>query len=175
MAYENELIMKAVLALLNSGLAGKLDEVETFWQGQGDPLTLPDVVTIHEGYKQTVLELPSTSFPFISILVPNRSPVREGAEWGYQEVVVTAGLHAFVIADDEETVSKLSHRYTQALVLLFQGQHAIAGHSQLNYEPETSGGVTERHPKNGVEGDLFNPDETDFIRIVEVKLELKGG
>jgi hypothetical protein len=175
MAYENELVMKGIKALLQAQLPGKLDEVETYWQGQGDPLTLPDPVAYHEGYKQTVLELPSTSFPFLSILVPNREPQREGAEWGYQEVAVIGGVHAFVIADDETTVSKMAHRYAQAIVLVFQSQQAIAGYSQLNYEPEVRVGVTMRHAKDGVAGDLFDPDKTDFIRIVEVLARLKGG
>ena len=175
MAYENEQIMKAIKALLEATLPGRLDTVEAYWQSEGDALTLPDPVTYHEGYKQTVLELPSSSFPFVSVLVPNRTPTREGAEWGFQESTITAGVHAFVVEADEETVSKMAHRYAEALVLTFQSQQAIAGYRQMNYEPQVSIGVTARHARSGAEGDYFDPAKTDFIRILEVQIELKGG
>jgi len=176
MAYENELIMKAIANLIDTELVDALDDVESYWQDRDDSLALPGPINVHEGYKQTVLEMPSTDFPFISVLVPNRDPVRgEASRWGQEDVVVTAGLHIFVIADDETIVSKLAHRYAQALVNVFQTHPEIAGHSQRHYEPSVHVGVTERHAKSGVEGDLFDPDKTDFIRIVEIQMELVGG
>jgi len=175
MAYENEAVMRAIQALLEDELEAALDAVEAAWQAT-DPLALPDPVAYHLGYKLTILELPSTSFPFIAIMAPNRFPFEDQAgRLGQEDVTVEAALHVFVIADDEATVTKLAHRYAKALVNIFQDNQVISGHEQRHWEPSVRVGVTERHAKGGTSGDLFDPADTDFIRIVEVQLELVGG
>lgn len=175
MAYENEAVMRAIQTLLEDELTDALDVVEASWQAV-DPVALPDPVAYHPGYKLTILELPSTSFPFVSILAPNRSPFESQAgRLGQEDVRIEAALHVFVIADDEATVTKLAHRYAEALVNVFQANQVIAAHAQRHWEPAVRVGVTERHAKGGTSGDLFDPESTDFIRIVEIQLDLVGG
>lgn len=172
MAYDAERVMKGIKNLLQAELPGALDAVEALWQSE-DPYALPDPATWHEGFKAYILEVPSDEFPFVSILVPNRKPVtKQAGRWGQQDVVHEAGVHCFVVADTQENVSKLAHRYAEALTRVFQSQRVIAGHGQTNYEPEVAISEVVRHPKGGVTGDLFDAADTDYIRVVVVTLDL---
>jgi hypothetical protein len=175
MGYDAERLQGAIMGFLQANLGSSLDTVEALWAGS-DPVNLPDAVSWHPGYKPTVLELASAAFPFISVMVPARNPI-EGrrAEWGYQGVRLQAGLHIFVIADDEETVNKVAHRYAEAVVMSFQSQRVIGGYAQINYEPAVTLGQTIRHPTGGVTGDFFDDDDTDFIRLVQVRVDFEGG
>jgi hypothetical protein len=174
MAYDSERILKAVKALLQTNLPDELDAVEALWQAT-DPVTLPEPVTWFEGHKPTVLELPSTSFPFVAVLVPNRtSEEGQAGRWGYEEVLHEAAIHYFVVAATEEIVGKIAHRYAEAIVRVLQAQKVIAQYGQRHYEPAVSLSVASRHTIGGTTGDAFDESEVDYIRMGEVATTLEG-
>ena len=174
MAYDNERILKAVLTLLQANLADELDAVEALWQAT-DPVTLPDPVTWFEGHKPTVLELPSMSFPFVAVLVPNRTPEEgQAGRWGYEETLHDVMIHFFVVAADEATVAKIAYRYAEAIIRVLQSQRVIGEYAQRHYEPAVSLSVASRHTVGGTSGDAFSEEEVDYIRMGEVATTLEG-
>lgn len=172
MAYDAERAAKALLEWLQDDLADALDAVEGLWPS--DLVTLPNPETWHQGYTLTVVELPSTSFPFLAVMVMERRPDRASsqAEWGFQERIVLLRVEYYVVASDEGVVSKICNRYAEAIIRLLQTHRVIEGFQQQDYEPEVHLTNVIRHPK-AMEADLHDAADEDFIRggAVEVRLE----
>lgn len=171
MGYENEKVRSSLRDRLEANLPGQLDTVEAEWAAT-DPLTLPDPVTWHEGHKPTVVELESSAFPFVAVLVPLRTPEDRPSRWGYQEQELTAFVDFFVVAADEATVNKLVHRYAQAIVAELQRERVIEGYQQKDYEPEVKTSEASRHKKTA-NADMFKEDEVDFIQMGRVVVMLE--
>ena len=172
MGVENEALARAVKTLLESDLPSALDTVETRWAAT-QAITLPDPVNVFIGHKPTVLELPSTSFPFVAVIVPNREPDK-GGEWGFQECAYNILIDYFVIAADEATVNLIVIRYAEAIVDVLQTQSIIGGRSQQNYEPLlTLSEAATRHLIGGTTGDAFKDEDVDYIQMgrITVKVE----
>lgn len=173
MAYDAEHVGKALLARLQAALPGELDTVETEWAGD-DPVTLADPATWFEGHKPTVLEMASDEFPFVATIVALRTPEASLSRWGYQERTITAFVDYFVVADDEETVNKRTHRYAQAIVAVLQGERVMHGYQQQDYEPEVRLSEASRHARTA-NADMFVDTNVDFIQAGRVAVMLEGG
>jgi hypothetical protein len=177
LAYDNELVLKAVKTYLAAGIGDALDDVEADWVTAGDPVALPDPVTYFEGYKPTFLEMESAEYPLVAIMADERRPESGGsqkAEWGYQEQVISCTVNFVVVADDEETVNKIAHRYAQALVDLMQAQRGFEGYTQVDYEPAVTLAPASRHPKTH-EANLQEAAQTDFIKVGVIETAMEGG
>lgn len=175
MAYTGEELRSGVVTFLQAGIAAALDTVEAGYAAS-DPVTLDDIVTWHEGHNPEVLELESTAFPFMAVMVGNRIPdqSKQGrAQWKFQEFDVLVYVDCFVVADDIATVNKRVHRYAKAIVAVLQTQRYIEGHKQNNYEPEVKISEATRHPKTA-NSDLFNSDDVDYIQVGRVIVSFEG-
>jgi hypothetical protein len=174
MAYTAEALRSGIKEFLETKLADALDVVEAEYAGT-DPVTLDDPVTWHEGHNPEVLELESTAFPFVAVMVADRTPQRGGStgQWGYQEFDAQAYIDYFVVADDIATVNKIVHRYAKAIVAVLQTERYIADHNQNNYEPGVKISEASRHPKTA-DADMFNPDDVDYIQAGRVIVFLEG-
>lgn len=171
MAYDAEATGNALQTLLEAELGAALDAVEASWAS--DPVTLPDPETWFFGHKPTVLEMESSEFPFVAVLVADRAPQERPMRWGYQESVITAYVDYFVVADDEATVNKRTHRYAQAICQVLQAERIINGYAQQDYEPEVRLSEASRHGKEK-EADFFKDAEIDFIQAGRVTVLLEG-
>jgi len=137
-----------------------------------EAVTLPDPVSYFIGHKPTVLEEPSTSFPFISVIVPNRAPV-EGSEWSFQKVAYDVLIDYFVVAADEATVNLITMRYAQAIVNMLQAHSIIGGYAQEDYEPAVELTFTaSRQLTGGETGDAFNASDVDYIQMGRIVVKL---
>ena len=81
--YKGEKVETAVEALLQAGISSALDVVEARWTA--DPVTIPEPVNWDRGYRSWMLDLASTSYPYILVIGTGRSPKgqahRQGAAW----------------------------------------------------------------------------------------------
>jgi len=173
MAYEAEWVRDALKTRLEDNFATALDTVEAEW-ADTDPVTLPDVVTWFLGHKPTVLELESSAFPFVAIIIADRVPKAAPLRWGYQERVIAAYVDYFVVAADETTVNKIAHRYAEAIISILQAENVIEGFTQMNYEAEVRLSEASRHAKYK-EADMFAALDVDFIKMGRVTVPLEGG
>lgn len=172
MSYDVEHILKALKIRLQAELATQLDVVEAAWLAE-DPVALPDVVTWYEGHKPTVLELESSSFPFLAVLVARREPMERPSRWGYQDQMLTAYVDFFVVADDETTVNKIAQRYVEAITGILQGERIIHGYAQADYEPLVQISEASRHAKT-TNADMFDNDAVDYIQAARITVMMGG-
>jgi hypothetical protein len=177
MAYDNELVLKAVETYIEAGIEDALADVEAGWVTAGDPVSLPVPVTYFEGYKPTFLEMESAEFPLLAVLALERRPESGGAQkaqWGFQEQVISCVVNFVVVADDEEAVNKIAHRYAQAVVDLMQAQKVFAGYGQVDYEPAVTLSPASRHPKTS-EASMMEDAQVDFIMAGAIETTMEGG
>lgn len=172
MAYDAERVGQGLLDLLEDELADALDAVEVLWSA--DPVTLPDSETWHFGHKPTVLELESSSFPFVSAIAIGTTPEDRPSRWGYQEETIPVYVDYFVVADTESVVNKRAHRYAEAIVSVLQAQRVIEGYQQQDYRPGVNLSEASRHAKTE-DADMFNDDDVDFIQGGRVSVVFEGG
>lgn len=170
MGVENEALARAVKGYLEDELSAALDAVEAEWAAT-EAVTLADPVTYFVGHKPTVLEEPSTSFPFVAIIAPSREPM-EGAEWGFQKVAHDVLIDYFVVASDEATVNLAVLRYAQAIVDVLQAHSVIGGYTQEDYEPPLTLSEATRHLTGGETGDAFDTDDVDYIQMGRITVKL---
>ena len=170
MGVENETLARAIKTVLDDELPAALDAVEAEWAAI-QAITLSNPVTTFIGHKPTILDEPSTSFPFVAVIVPNREPM-EGSEWGFQDVAYDALIDYFVIAADESTVNLAALRYAQAIVNVLQAHSVISGYAQRNYEPPLVISEASRHLVGGTTGDAFATDDVDYIQMGRITARL---
>jgi len=167
MAYDGERLARSTLLWLQSDLGSNLDTVEATWAGT-DPVTLPDPVTWHKGHKPTVVELASTAFPFVCVIVVERKP-EHGAEWGFQSREIALFIEYYVVANDEETVDKIASRYAEAIIALLQSGRIVEGFQQVNWEPSVHFSEVLRHPVS-TEADMMDATDEDFLKAGRVEV-----
>jgi len=168
---ENETLARAIKTLLDDELPAALDAVEAEWAAI-QAITLSNPVTTFIGHKPTILDEPSTSFPFVAVIVPNREPL-EGGEWGFQDVAYDVLIDYFVIAADESIVNLAALRYAQALVSMLQTHSIISGYAQRNYEPPLTLSEASRHLKGGTVGDAFDTSDVDYVQMGRITIRLQ--
>lgn len=182
MAYVNEIAQKALLALLAENLDAALSSVALFWNSRSETsIALPSPVTFFEGHNPTVLELPSSAFPFISVIDAGRSPRSSRAAWGYQEQEISIFIDFFVVGSDLSTVNLVCQRYTQAVTSAIAASRVIEApdygimFTQSDYEPSVTQSEASRHSVytgDGLGGDMFDSSDVDFIKGARVTLNL---
>jgi len=171
MRFDGERIVDALDALLQSNLPDALDTVEGRWSS--DPITLPDPVTYHKGYTTALVEAASTAFPYVVTM----APLMESRQTGRPHlgsVNYTAVIQAWVIADTEAQVKRLAYRYTEAICDVLQEQKVIGGYVQTTALPRVQLSESAKHLKRGTTGDIYNEDDLDYIRLVEIEITLEG-
>ncbi len=173
MAYDDERIAVALLALLEAGLADSLVTVQATWTANGDTVTLPVPVTWFSGHKPTVLGLPSSSFPFVAVIAPARTPIPQPIRWGMQSSDIRVFIEYFVVAEDETTVNKIAHRYAEAIVPVLQAGRIVARYTQVNYEPEVVLSFATRHTQEA-NANAFKEADVDFIQMGRITVDFKG-
>ena len=162
MALNAERLARAIKTLIESDLEDKLEAVETLWTDTS-PITLAEPANVFLGHKPTLLEMPSSAFPIICVITPQRDPQQEHSRWGYQEQTVMVYLDFFTVASDEATVNLATWRYAEALVALLQDNRVIAGCAQLDFEPGILFSEASRHATY-VQGDMQDDASVDFIQ-----------
>jgi hypothetical protein len=174
MGYDGERVARAVKTRLEDNLADELDTVAGLWAGT-EAVTLPDPVVFYLGHKPTVLELPSTSFPFVAVVAAGQDP-RSGLTsiWGEQSVTFTTFVDFFVVAEDEATVNVIAQRYAEAIVRVMQAQVGEEGYQQRDYQPPVSLSEASRHKKTA-NADMLDTSDVDFIQGGRVELVFEGG
>lgn len=170
MALNNERLARAIQTLITTGLPAALDAVEALWTG-ATAVVLANPASVFLGHKPTLLEMPSTAFPIICIITPNREPQAARA-WGYQEQTVTVYLDYFVVAEDEATVNLRTWRYAEALVTLMQANRVVGGLDQTDYEPQVLFSEASRHGKTS-DADMFETAQVDFIQGGRIMLRFE--
>jgi len=173
MSYDAERVGKALKERLESELGDALDTVEAAWAGD-DPVTLPDPVTWFLGHKPTVVEMESSEFPFLGVIVADTSPKGRPSRWGYQEETLTVFVDYFVVADDETTVNKRAHRYAEAILAVLQEERYIEEYMQQDYRPRVRLSEASRHAKTE-NADMFSADDVDYIQMGRVEVGFDGG
>lgn len=170
MGVESETLAREIKMLFDDELPAALDTVEAEWAAI-EAIVLPDPVTVFIGHKPTILEEPSTSFPFVAIIIPDREP-EEGSEWGFQKVAYDALIDYFVVAATEATVNLMALRYAQAIVNVLQAHSAIGGYAQKNHEPPLTLSEASRHLTGGTTGDAFDTGDVDYIQMGRITVRL---
>jgi hypothetical protein len=175
MGYDAERVGKALKERLESELPDALETVEAAWAGS-DPVTLPEPATWFRGHKPTVLELESSSFPFVAVIVAETEPKSAPSRWGYQEEELPVFVDYFVVADDEATVNKRVHRYAEALLTVLQEERVVEGYQQRDYRPRVRLSEASRHAKTRT-ADMLVPVEgdEDFIQMGRIQVTFDGG
>lgn len=173
MAYDGERIIKAIQTLINANVSDELDAVEVLWSE--DQIALDDPVDVALGYKPTILELPSTGYPIVSIFGYQRNPRdAQAGRIGTEDVTHDVRIEFAVVADDETTAAKISHRYAEALIRVLQSQRIFDGYAQDHHEPTVTLAAITRHSSGGTTGDMFSTTDVDYIRLGEIALSLTG-
>lgn len=180
--YANEIAQRAVMDALFTSFGMALAEVEAMWQGAGSDVELPAPVTWFSGHNPTVLELPSTAFPFVSVIDAGRNPTSPKAAWGYQEQVISLFVDWFVVAEDAATVNLICQRYAQALCQVLARSRVLSSElpdlafSQEDYELAVTLSEASRHGKftgDDLGADMFNPADVDFIKGGRITVNLR--
>lgn len=175
-SYEGEVVERALETLLQSNIAAALDAVESSWAAQGLPLTLPDPVNWSRGYRLFMVDLPSTFYPYVVVQVSLQSPqTDQRGRWGQQDVMFQGLISTFVVADSEDEITTMAHRYAEAISNILQANSTIGGAGQQHYRPQVQIFADNRvHLKGGYKGDPQNADDVDYIRMVEHTVLLEG-
>jgi len=174
MAFDAEKTGRALQARLQARLSGALDVVEATWVTEGDPLALADPVTWFFGHKPTVLEMDSVAFPFVAVVVAERTPQASPARWGYQEQDLNLFVDFFVVAVDETTVNKVACRYAEAICAVLQEEQYINAYMQADWEPEVHLSEASRHAAKQADADMFDAADVDFIQGGRIVVKLEG-
>ena len=140
MPYDNEYVAVTLLAALQASMRDALDVVEATWTARGDPITLPSPVTWHRGANPIILELESDDFPYVSVLVPARTPVADSGsdQPGFGEQTAQVWVEFLLVDEVVETVNSMSHRYAEALTSLLRTNHNLRGYEMTEEEPEVN-------------------------------------
>ena len=167
--YLAEYLERDLETLLQNNLSTALDTVEAEWAGT-DPVTLTDPANWDRGYRAWMLDLPSTSYPYILTIIVQRTPDPSHAGRLKQQAVEYAGtISAFIVADTEAEAVKFAHRYAQAICSVLQSQLVIQGCKQRDWKPAVSIlSDNSVHLKAGASGDTYTTDDVDNMRLVEV-------
>lgn len=175
MAYHGETLERALETLLQTNIAAALNTVEARWSAI-DPVTLPDPANWSRGYRMFMLDLVSTFYPYVLTMITDRMPeVGQAGRLKMQDVIYKATISAFVVANTEDDVSAIAHRYLEAIIDILQASLVIGGFKQRHYEPVTrivADNVV--HLRAGDSGDPENAADVDYMRLVEVDIELEG-
>jgi len=174
MAFDAEKTARALQTRLRTRLSSALDAVEATWVAEGDPLTLADPITWFFGHKPTVLEMDSPAFPFVAVVVAERTPQAGPARWGYQEQDLNLFVDFFVVAADETTVNKVACRYTEAIGAVLQEERYVGDYMQADWEPEVHLSEASRHAARQARADMFDDDDVDFIQGGRIIVKLEG-
>lgn len=173
-AYDGERLARAVKSLLEANLAAKLDVVQARWAVEA-AVSLPDPVTFHLGFNPNLLELESTSFPFVAVIPGERVPEESARRaWGVQSETYVVDIHFFVVADTEAEVGPVCWRYAEAVTLVLQDSRAIGGYEQVAYKPDVEVGLSGRHPKKRF-ANMTKAADVDYVQGARVTIELMGG
>lgn len=126
---------KAVRDCLQTYLGTYLDEVETYWSGEGDAITLPDVETWLFGHNPTVLDRPEADFPILTVWGQEEMPQamtggRRGVtpasdQPGFDEAHVVVLINWFIADDDEEDLNKMTSRYHEAIDKVLRANYRL--------------------------------------------------
>lgn len=100
--------------LLQTNIRAALDEVEAFWEAEGDPLTLPDVAqwytgNITEGFVRTIVK----KWPAVTIEVTSVGPTQDRAP--LVGLVESLFVVVYTLGQTPEQADKLAHRYAAAV------------------------------------------------------------
>lgn len=170
MSYQGENVERAVYNTLVEHLAAALAAVQAEWTAT-DPMVLPVPVNWARGYRTWMLDLASTQYPFVLVIVPLRTP--ESSQAGridFQDSQYSVMISAFLVADTEAQAVSLAHRYAQALVNVLRAHRTITGFSQVNPEPLVRILVdNQMHIKAGTMGDQSSAEDVDYLRLVEIE------
>ena len=169
MAYRGEDLERGIDTLLQANMAAALNTVEARWAATA-PLTLPDVVNWSRGFRPEMFELPSTSYPYVVTIAIERLPdAGQAGRSGLQNVRYTSRISVFVVADTEDEVITIAHRYAEAIVDILQANQTVGGCSQVNHEPQVDiWPDLEVRLKEGNKGDMYDSDDVDFLRLTLV-------
>jgi len=142
-----EEVAKAVKSHLESDLAGKLDEVETYWSGEGDALTLPDPVTWYLGFDPDILDCARSLLPIVVSMAQDEGPsgkhesrgvtyAEQSDQWGYGGGQALATIIWRVDADTTENAAKYGWRYAKAIHKVLKDHRKLdTGIYQTSYVP----------------------------------------
>ena len=172
--YLAEYLERDIEALLVAGISAALDAVEAEWAAT-DAVTLPEPVNWDRGYRTWMLDLPSTSYPYVLTLFVQRTPnAGQAGRLKLQDVEYSGQISTFVVADTEAECSKIAHRYAQAIISILQANLVVRGCKQRDWKPAVSIlADSTTHQKAGTSGDIYNPEDVDYIRLVEIELVLR--
>jgi len=166
--YEGETVERAAETLLQDNLGDALDTVEVRWE-EIDALTLPEPENWSRGYRAFMLELPSAYYPYILTIVERMDPQGQAGRLAAQNATYQLIYTAWVVADTEDEVVDLCHRYGEAIVDVLQANPEIAGRQQRDQKPAVrifSENVV--HLNDGVSGDQQNEDDVDYLRMIQI-------
>jgi len=167
--YEGETIERAALTLLQGSIGAALDAVEVRWT-EDNALTLPEPVNWSRGYRLWMLERPSTWYPYLLVSVTEFQPQGGELRRTAQLAGYSLSINAFVVADTEDEVVTLAHRYAEALVDILQANPEISGRQQLNQKPAVRILADNAvHLVAGVSGDVEDSADVDYMRMVEIE------
>lgn len=142
-----EQVARAVKTQLETDLEDKLDEVETYWSGEGHALTLPDPVTYELGGDPDILDYQRSLLPVVVSMAQDSGPsgkhesrgtlyADQSDQWGYGDGQVMATVLWWVDADTASNASQYGWRYAEAIHKVLKDHETLAtGIKQTQYVP----------------------------------------
>lgn len=167
--YLAEWLERDVETLIQNGIGAALDLVEAEWTAT-DTQALPEPANWDRGYRSWMLDLPSTSYPYVLTMFPNRNAGKiEGLK--LQQATYQGTISIFVVGNTEAIADKIAKRYAQAVISVLQSQMVVRGCELRDWKP----GVqiladSSVHLRAGSSGDTYDADDVDYMRLVDITL-----
>jgi len=167
--YLAEWLEHDVEALIQASIGAALDLVEAEWSAT-DALTLPEPANYDRGYRTFMLDKASTEYPYVLTMFPTRTSGKiEGEQ--LQQSTYQGTISIFIVGSTEAIADKIAKRYAQAVISILQSQQTIRGCTLRDWKPSVEIlADSATHLVAGNEGDTYNPNDVDYMRLVDITL-----
>lgn len=168
MSYEGETAERAIDTLIQTEIDDALTAVEARWTGD-DALTITRPVTYSRGYRAFMVDMPSSSMPYVVTIVSQAQPQGGSGRLDVQDVHYPFSINVFCVGADESTAVTVAHRYAEALCDILEANRVISGYRQMTDIPTVEiRADSEVHLVEGYKGDIQDTDDVDYLRLVTV-------
>lgn len=168
MSYEGETAERAIDTLIQTEIDDALTAVEARWTGD-DALTVTRPQKYSRGYRAFMVDLPSSSMPYVITIVSQAQPQGGAGRLDAQDVHYPFSINVFCVGADEDEAVTVAHRYAEALCDILRANRVISGYRQTTDRPAVEiYSDNEQHLIEGYKGDAQNTDDVDYLRLVVV-------
>jgi len=172
-SYDGETAERAIQSLIESSIDAALTVVEARWAGS-KALSITRPVTYSRGYRTFMVDLPSSSMPYVVTIVAQAQPQGGAGRLDAQDVHYPFSVNVWCVGGTEDEAVTVAHRYAEALCDILGANRVISGYRQATDKPQVEiYSDNEQHLIEGYKGDAQNSDDVDFLRLVVVSGAVK--